>query len=72
MRLPTRDHREVVQELFEAEMSERLGAAPHERSAAHNGHRNGHESRKHVRSQGQSSDEQPGAQEQQRRARATP
>ena len=44
-------------------MIEHLGAATHERSTVRNGHRNGHESRKHDHSQGQSSDEQPGAHE---------
>ena len=35
----------VLQELLEAEMTEHVGAAPHERSSARTGHRNGHKPR---------------------------
>ena len=35
----------VLQEMLEAEMTEHIGAAPYERSAARAGHRNGHERR---------------------------
>src|SRR5215213_4765664 len=35
----------VLQEVLEAEMSEHIGAAPYERSAARAGHRNGHKPR---------------------------
>ncbi len=35
----------VLQELLEAEMTEHIGAAPYERSAARAGHRNGHKTR---------------------------
>jgi putative transposase len=34
--------RRVLQEVLEAEMTEHIGAAPHERTAARKGHRNGH------------------------------
>jgi putative transposase len=32
----------VLQEVLEAEMTQHIGAAPHERTAARKGHRNGH------------------------------
>jgi transposase-like protein len=35
----------VLQEVLEAEMSEHIGAAPHERTDARKGHRNGHKPR---------------------------
>src|SRR5215207_9202532 len=35
----------VLQEMLEAEMTEHIGAAPYERSAARAGHRNGHKPR---------------------------
>ena len=35
----------VLQELFEAEMSEHIGAAPHERTNARKGYRNGYKPR---------------------------
>jgi putative transposase len=35
----------VVQEVLEAEMTQHIGAAPHERTAARKGHRNGHKPR---------------------------
>src|SRR5215212_11122725 len=35
----------VLQELLEAEMTEHLGAAPHERTTTRKGHRNGHKPR---------------------------
>jgi len=35
----------VLQEVLEAEMTEHLGAAPHERTDARKGHRNGHKPR---------------------------
>jgi transposase-like protein len=35
----------VVQQLLEAEMTEHIGAAPHERSVTRSGHRNDHKLR---------------------------
>jgi transposase-like protein len=35
----------VLQEMLEAEMTEHIGAAPYERSATRNGHRNGYKPR---------------------------
>jgi transposase-like protein len=35
----------VLQEVLEAEMTEHIGAAPHERTDARRGHRNGHKPR---------------------------
>jgi putative transposase len=35
----------VLQEVLEAEMTEHVGAAPHERTDARKGHRNGHKPR---------------------------
>jgi len=35
----------VLQDVLEAEMTEHIGAAPYERSAARTGHRNGHKPR---------------------------
>ena len=35
----------VLQEVLEAEMTQHIGAAPHERTAARKGHRNGHKPR---------------------------